>query len=87
MIDENKAIDEDDLSFDCNVYFRTIVDPPYAFMELELENELGNAIAKFTEEGAELFIKYLQGKLEEFRTKLDENVDKGMRPGHGETKL
>lgn len=71
----------DEISHDCSIYTRVKVDPPYAFMELELEDGTvtGDATATLTEEGMEKLIEYLRQTLDDFRAEVNKHVDKGMR--------
>jgi hypothetical protein len=72
-----------EFSHDCEIDVRVKVDPPYAFMELELEDGIasntGDSVATLTEEGMEKLIEYLRQKLDEFRVEVNKHVDKGMR--------
>ncbi len=86
-----KSADErfNEISHDCSICTRVKVDPPYAFMELELEDgtPTGDATATLTEEGMEKLIEYLRQTLDDFRAEVNENVDKGMRFSPRKTEL
>ncbi len=78
-----KSADErfNEISHDCSICTRVKVDPPYAFMELELEDgtPTGDATATLTEEGMEKLIEYLRQTLDDFRRQVNERVSEGMK--------
>ena len=63
----------DEISHDCAIDVRVKVDPPYAFMELELDDgtPTGDATATLTEEGMEKLIEYLRQTLDDFRAGIN----------------